>query len=241
VTKDGIYDGKEILDAVTVNEMFAPHTIRNVPGYMKNIGVNFNLYGLGWFLFDYSGKKIVEHDGGMPGYISKVTLVPDEDLGFVILTNDMNILPGALRFKILDLFLNENETDWAGQFLGYKTNMDAADEKNEKEREESRMEGTKASLGESGYTGLYVDAMYGEAEISLGENGLVLTLLPAKELFTSEMEHWHYDTFRIKFVDDFLPYGFVTFSFDSYGKVSGFKIDLPNNDFHFFNLDFKKL
>ena len=237
----GEWDGTEIMKASAVDDMFTPHTIRNVPGYMKNIGVHFNMYGLGWMLFDYSGKKIVEHDGGMPGYISKVTLIPEEDMGFVILTNDMNILPGALRFKILDLFFNDNDTDWSEQFLGYKANMDAADEKGQKEREESRITGTSPSLELNGYAGKYNDQMYGEAEVVVDGGKMVLTLLPTSELFTSEMEHWHYDTFRIKFVDDFLPNGFVTFSFDSYGKVTGFKIDLPNNDFHFFNLDFQKV
>jgi len=238
---NGKWDGNEILSAATVEKMFAPHTVRELPGYLKNMGVHFYLYGLGWSLFDYSGKKIVEHDGGMPGYISKVTLVPEENFGFVILTNDMNILPGALRYKILDMFYNDNDFDWAAQYLGYKTRMNNAEEKAEKERDESRVSGTSPSLELDGYTGNYIDKMYGDAEVVMENDELVLTLLPTKELFTSPMEHWHYDTFRIKFVDDFLPYGFVTFSFDSNGKVTGFKIDLPNPDFHFFNLDFKRL
>jgi hypothetical protein len=69
----------------------------------------------------------------------------------------------------------------------------------------------------------------------------VLTLLPTKELFTSPMQHWHYDTFRIKFRDPFLPPGFVTFSLNADAEITGFKIDLPNPDFHFFNLDFKRV
>ncbi len=82
--------------------------------------------------------------------------------------------------------------------------------------------------------------MYGPARIELIDNELWLTLLPTKEVFASKMEHWHHDTFRIRFRDEFLPEGFVTFSFDSNGEVIGFKIDLPNPDFHFFNLDFQK-
>ena len=55
------------------------------------------------------------------------------------------------------------------------------------------------------------------------------------------MEHWHYDTFRIQLKDAFINPGFVNFSFDSEHKVTGFKIDLPHPDFHFFNLDFKRV
>ena len=65
--------------------------------------------------------------------------------------------------------------------------------------------------------------------------------MPAKSVFTGELEHWHYDTFKVVFKDPFLTYGLITFSFNSAGKVIGFKIDLPSNDFHFWNLDFKKI
>jgi len=63
--------------------------------------------------------------------------------------------------------------------------------------------------------------------------------LPTKELFTSKMEHWHFDTFRIKFNDPFLPQGIVTFNKNSRGKIIEFTIDLPNPDFHFYNLIFE--
>jgi hypothetical protein len=54
------------------------------------------------------------------------------------------------------------------------------------------------------------------------------------------MSHWHFDTFRIKFKDPFLPEGFVNFDKNSNGEITGFTIDLPNPDFHFYNLYFKR-
>jgi hypothetical protein len=73
------------------------------------------------------------------------------------------------------------------------------------------------------------------------EGQLFVTLLPTKKLFYSTMEHWQYDTFRIRFNDAYLPEGFVTFSFDSEENVTGFKIDLENPDFHFYKLDFERV
>jgi hypothetical protein len=58
---------------------------------------------------------------------------------------------------------------------------------------------------------------------------------------TSKMKHWHFDTFRVDFDDPFLPFGLITFDFNAGGEVTGFKIDLPINDFHFQNLYFQKL
>ena len=238
---EGAWKERQILDAKTIDQLFSSQTILPVSSFMKENGSHFYLYGLGWFLFDYSGRKIVEHDGGMPGYISKVTLVPEEELGFVILTNDMNGLPGALRYKILDMFLNDSQTDWAAKYLEMMKKYEEAEEERKSERYAKRNKKTKPSLDLVGYTGTYTDKMYGNARIEIENKKPKLTLLPTKEKFVSSMDHWHHDTFRIKFKDEFLPEGFVTFGFNADGEITGFTIDLPNPDFHFYNLDFKKV
>ena len=79
------------------------------------------------------------------------------------------------------------------------------------------------------------------SEIKEQNGKLHLSLMPAKEIFSSEMTHWQQNTYQIRFKDKFLPNGYVTFDLDANGKVIGFKVDLPNPDFHFHNLDFSKL
>src|SRR4030095_5424656 len=44
-------------------------------------------YGLGWFLRQWNGHKVVEHGGNIDGFNSEVALMPDQKLGFVLLTN----------------------------------------------------------------------------------------------------------------------------------------------------------
>jgi hypothetical protein len=83
--------------------------------------------------------------------------------------------------------------------------------------------------------------MYGQAVVIIKEGKLNLTLLPTKELFTSDMEHWHFDTFKITFNDPFLPSGYITFNMNQHAEVENFTIDLKNPDFHFYKLDFKKI
>ena len=107
-------------------------------------------------------------------------------------------------------------------------------------KKEERIENTTPSYGLKKYANIYSDKMYGDAEIVYDNGKLILTLLPTARLFTSEMTHWHFDTFRIKFKDPFLPEGLVTFNKDSKGKITGFTIDLPNPDFHFYNLNFER-
>lgn len=44
-------------------------------------------YGLGWFIQDWKDKKIVQHGGNIDGFNSMVAMMPEENLGFVMLTN----------------------------------------------------------------------------------------------------------------------------------------------------------
>ena len=44
-------------------------------------------YGLGWFLRDWKGHQIVEHGGNIDGFNAQVALMPDQKLGFALLTN----------------------------------------------------------------------------------------------------------------------------------------------------------
>lgn len=51
-----------------------------------NVGGSID-YGLGWFLRQWNGHKVVEHAGNIDGFNSQVAFMPDQKLGFVLLTN----------------------------------------------------------------------------------------------------------------------------------------------------------
>src|SRR5438309_4523055 len=44
-------------------------------------------YGLGWFIQDWNGLKVVQHGGNIDGFNSMVAMIPEKKLGFVLLTN----------------------------------------------------------------------------------------------------------------------------------------------------------
>ncbi len=238
---NGILEGDTILPAHVINDMMTPRIVRPVGGLRRMSGAQFNTYALGWSVWDHNGKKVVEHAGGMPGYISQVTIVPQEKLGMVILTNTLSNVPAALQMYILDLYLKDKATDWSALFLKFKVQGEAQEKKELEEREASRIHHTKPSLDLEKYVGVYEDKMYGNAVITLKDKKLHVVFEPARDMFYSDMEHWHFDTFKVKFADPFLQAGYITFSFDSMRNIEGFKIDLKSDDFHFFNLNFKKV
>ena len=44
-------------------------------------------YGFGWMLREWKGRRVVEHGGGIDGFAAQVALLPEENLGFVLLSN----------------------------------------------------------------------------------------------------------------------------------------------------------
>jgi CubicO group peptidase (beta-lactamase class C family) len=44
-------------------------------------------YCLGWFLREWNGEPLIEHGGNVDGFSAQVALLPESDIGFVLLTN----------------------------------------------------------------------------------------------------------------------------------------------------------
>ena len=237
----GQWNDTSIFSTDQYYQLVAPQTLLDAGGAEKVGGTHFSAYGLGWFMKDYKGRKIIQHGGGLPGFHSKVVFIPEDSIGYVILANELSLLVPALDKEILDYLLNDSITGYVTKYLAYKIKQKENEEAKRKQVEESRIKDTKPSLDLKKYTGIFEDEMYGQAEIKLVDDQLNLTLLPAKELFTTNLEHWHYDTFRIKLNDPFLPAGFVTFQTGEDGSIESFKINIENPDFHFYKLEFKKV
>jgi len=175
--------------------------------------------------------------------ISRVALVPEIKLGLVILTNSINGLPTALGYKIIDTDLGVKSKDWSRIFLeryreSVKKGMQRGTDITKKCESDTR---TEIKLED--YTGLYGGPMYGDARVTLQQGKLVLELLPAP-IFISDLTHLHYDTFQLMLRNtfSFVPHGTGTVQFlrDKQGDVVEMKLDIPNRDFWFDELELKK-
>jgi len=91
-------------------EMHAPQTAIRDPGY--RMAIQADMYGLGWALSDYRGHRVIQHGGNIEGFSSLVSLMPDLDLGVVVLSNSMNLLGHVVSRNVYDRFLGEEQTDW---------------------------------------------------------------------------------------------------------------------------------
>lgn len=59
-------------------------------------------YALGWRVYDYAGHRVVFHAGAVQGYRGQMALMPERDLGVVLLWNGESSLPSGLMPTILD-------------------------------------------------------------------------------------------------------------------------------------------
>jgi CubicO group peptidase (beta-lactamase class C family) len=203
--------------------------------------VGNNNYGLGWMMSYRNGKRIINHGGGMPGMISDVTLIPEENFGFVLLSNLEVGMVASVRQYIIDIFTDVEPKDYEKMMLdGFARRKDAyANEY--KHREELRVKDSKPSLPLAKYCGSYEDKMYGQAEVRLKDEKLFLQFIPTPT-FRGELKHWHYDTFSIDWEDEFLTRGWIKFDMDFNGDVKKFTLEVPNSpDFIFTELSFEKM
>jgi hypothetical protein len=83
--------------------------------------------------------------------------------------------------------------------------------------------------------------MYGDATVTLEDDHLVLRLLPNPDL-VADLEHLHFDTFIIRWRTELAWFGKGTAQFlmDATGVVTEMKLDVPNDDLFFHELEMKR-
>jgi CubicO group peptidase (beta-lactamase class C family) len=221
----GTYQNKRLLSSGVMKEMHTPQTIIRIEGVNAVLypDAHFLSYGMGWFLSDYRGRKMIEHGGAIDGMRAEVAQVPEEKLGVVVLTNlNGTILPHALMYKIVDFYLGAPQRDWCAEMLKATKGLEEQAKAAEKKAEAERVKGTSPSLALEKYAGSFQSEMYGELKIALENQKLVVRFGPN---FTGELEHWNYDTFRVKWRDPMEGKGFANFKLNTQGKVDTVNID----------------
>ncbi len=220
---EGVYGGEAVLSPDAVRAMQTHRTIIRPEGSwgMMAPASDFMTYGLGWFMNDYRGRIVVHHGGNIDGMHALVGMLPEEELGLVVLTNLYNNLTYALMYRVADLYLGGEAPDWSARLHAARDSLFAPGQEAQRAFEDARVEGTETSLALDAYTGSYTHVMYGDAEVTLEDGGLVLRRGPA---FVGDLRHWHYDTFEVVWREESLGTGHVTFGLDNAGEVAELEV-----------------
>jgi hypothetical protein len=223
--------------------MFRPHTVLgfNVKPDPRSKR-HLNAYGLGWGIEDQLGNVLISHTGGLPGMLSRTAMVPELNLGVVVLTNTD---PGGYSFQtisaaILDSYLGKPRRDEIGRAAQFiKENESKGDSVTTAVWNAVKMAKTD-HLNLGNFIGSYRDNWFGEVKVAMKENQLWFTSARSPKL-TGKMFFYKANTFAIKWdYRDMECDAFATFTTDEEGKATGIRMKgiSPNIDFSF---DFQDL
>ncbi|QHG89116.1 serine hydrolase [Xanthomonas cucurbitae] len=202
---------------------------------------NFSGYGEGWSLSDYRGHRLVWHTGGWPGMVSRLTLMPDQKLGVVVLTNqEVGAAFNAVTLQVLDAFLQVPPTDWTAAYAKAVEKAGSDADTSWKRHQQARVARSTPSLPLAAYAATYRDPWYGEVVIR--QDGARLRMQFAKTAqLVGTLEHWQHDSFIVRWDDRSLNAdAFVNFALTPDGAVRELRMQAlsPLTDFSF---DFQDL
>lgn len=218
-----------------------PIPIGNPPPELAALRPNFNGYALGFGVRDYRGYKLLQHTGGLPGYVSKVAMIPELKLGVAVLTNqESEEAFEAITYHVLDQFLGGAKSDWLGAYKQFRARTVSMIAMAEKQTSAKRDSASRPPLPLASYAGTYNDPWYGDVTITF-ENGKLVMRFGHTPSLEGNLEHWQYDTFVARWRNPELRAdAFVTFALNPDGSIDQVKMGAvsPATDFSF---DFQDL
>ncbi|TDE42269.1 serine hydrolase [Flavobacterium rhamnosiphilum] len=229
------------------NEMWTPQTIMPVttkPPY----NTHFRSYGLGWYLTDEKGYKQVRHSGSLEGIVTLVTLLPELNLGIIVLTNQQSGAAFyAISNTIKDSYLGIKSDDYVTVYSNrVKASEDSADKVTDEVWAlvaENKKINTKIDF--NNYVGTYKDVWFGEIVISEKKGKLFFASKRSPRL-TGELFFYKEKNLVVKWNNAYFHAdAHLFFEYDAAGKAIAIKMkpisELTDFSYDFQDLDFKRV
>ena len=178
-------EGIELFSQAQSKQLWHPRTNMRVSerDYKLN-RTHFYAYGLGWRLRDVHGYKQVSHTGYVAGMASAVALIPELELGVIVLSNgSSDAARSAVRDTLLRSFLPVEPLDWIALAVAdIRVAEQAKSERTGEFLSSSKATGTGDEPEISGYVGLYRDPWFGDVQITAQDGKLQFAALKSPKL-----------------------------------------------------------
>ena len=223
---EGKVGDTQLISEANMKEIHKPQMLLAQPLLVPFPEQDFYSYAMGWFTETHRGHLMVEHGGNINGFSALVTMIPDQKLGIVTLTNFNNSFDTyATSYEIVDAFLGVEDGNWNERWREIIAQVMESQVGQMKEMNGEPVPDTVPSHPLEEYAGTYVNPTYGEIVISREPSGL--GLLYNKE--ASPLAHFHYDTFRVDNPRALLSDMVLKFDTDKKGRVSSLAIGITLN------------
>ncbi len=188
----GKFGDKQIVSEASMAQIHMPQMAMQQP--IRYDEVLYPSYGMGWGIAAYRGHLLLEHGGGIDGFIAMVSFMPRDNFGVVILTNmNETSVPSIVLYNICDRLLGLTEVPWNTRIREQMNKAKAEAEKQKKEEDKDRKLNTKPSHPLEDYAGDYENPAYGTFSIIKAGDAL-----KAKYNFLeAPLAHYHYDIFQM--------------------------------------------
>jgi len=188
----GRFGDRSIVSPARVEELMTPQMV--VAG-LGSSEIPITTYGLGWFVQTYRGHLYVWHSGTLDGYYGLVSVLPNDGLGVVVLTNrSKHQLPEVVSRWLFDRFLGLPEIDWDAHLMQQERAIREARKRAFEDREAVRERGTSPSPGAEAYEGRHLPRAYGEILVEPDGSALRATF----HGMTGPLEHLQDELFRFR-------------------------------------------
>ena len=220
LVNNGRIGDSQLISEKSVAEMFLPHvTIRN-PVYVKMS--QSMIYGQGWYISDYRGYRLVEHGGNIDGFSALLSILPDEKIGVAVISNSLNFATHVLTREVFDRLLGLEKKDWNSYFRDLYADIIKMYSSSSGANQEAKPN-TNPSLTLKDYTGVYMHPAFGRVEVKLVRERLRIIFQSG---LSSELEHFHFDLFKGRTSDFYLPSINIHFHLNNKGLVDNFTLPL---------------
>jgi CubicO group peptidase (beta-lactamase class C family) len=210
------------------------------PG-LAHLRPNLAGYALGFFVSDYRGHLQLQHSGGLPGYLSLVTMIPGQRLGVAVLTNQESADAfRAITLRAIDHSLGAPALDYVAVFAALRDSARAESTRRTRRAATARDSTAGPSLPVTRYAGRYEDAWYGDVMLSAESGRLVMRFARTPQL-VGDLVHWQHDTFLVRWRErELRADAYATFALNPDGTIDQLKL-VPASDDVDFSFDFQDL
>ncbi len=192
----GRHGDRQLVSEGQLLEMRSPQMV--VQGQSRYDELPHQSYALGWVVEPYRGHELVHHGGNIDGFSSRVSLMPRDNMGVVVLSNlNGSPVPWIVTLNAYDRLLGLGEVPWSERLRREREEMEEARERGKGRSEAVRVTDTKPSHALESYTGEFEHPGYGTISFELEDDGLRATY----HGMSSPVTHYHYDTFELTFED----------------------------------------
>lgn len=218
--------GKRLWGEPSAREMWKPQTITawaEGPSDENPVRPSMQAYGLGWFVQDHHGERLLWHTGGLAGFISYTGLLPGRKSGIMIMTNaeEAPVLR-TLRYGGPDRLQGRNDFDWIASSKRVQAQSEADTLKDAARAITTATPGgAKPSLPLTAYAGVYRDPWYGTVTITVVGKGKKQSLAVAFDktpALRGKLDPFDGEMFKTTFDDRTQEDAFLTFDLKD-GKV----------------------